>query len=48
VWQVPWIPSPWIFFVCAGASIAVGTACSLYAAYRGAGRPLRELLSLSR
>jgi predicted lysophospholipase L1 biosynthesis ABC-type transport system permease subunit len=48
VWQVPWIPSPWIFFVCAGASLAVGAACSLYAAYRGAGRPLRELLSLSR
>jgi putative ABC transport system permease protein len=48
VWQVPWIPSPWIFFVCAGASMAVGAACSLYAAYRGAGRPLRELLSLSR
>lgn len=48
VWQVPWIPSPWIFFICAGASLSVGAGCSLYAAYRGAGRPLRELLSMSR
>ncbi|MDB5104698.1 MAG: hypothetical protein JWP91_2387 [Fibrobacteres bacterium] len=48
VWQVPWIPSPGIFLVCAGASLAVGVLCSLYAAYRGSGQPLRGLLSLSR
>ncbi|GEM_PF-2169755 len=48
VWQVPWIPSPIIFGVCAGASLGVGVLCSLYAAYRGAGQPLRGLLALSR
>lgn len=48
VWQVPWIPSPAILFACAGASLAVGLTCSLYAAYRGAGQPLRGLLALSR
>ena len=48
VWEVPWIPDPWIFLACAGASLAVGLLCSLYAAYRGAGQPLRGLLSLTR
>ena len=48
VWQVPWIPSPVILFVCAGASLAVGVVCSLYAAFRGSGQPLRGLLSLTR
>ncbi len=48
VWQVPWIPNPLIFLVCAGASLAVGLLCSLYAAFRGAGQPLRGLLSLTR
>jgi putative ABC transport system permease protein len=48
VWEVPWIPNASIFFVCAGASLAVGVACSVYAAYRGAGQPLRGLLALAR
>jgi putative ABC transport system permease protein len=48
VWQVPWIPEADILWLCAGGSLAVGLLCSLYAAYRGSGRPLRELLSLSR
>jgi putative ABC transport system permease protein len=48
VWEVPWIPNASIFFACAGASLAVGAACSVYAAYRGAGQPLRGLLALSR
>jgi putative ABC transport system permease protein len=48
VWEVPWVPDPWIFLVCAGASLLVGLLCSLYAAYRGAGQPLRGLLSLTR
>ncbi|MDB5048383.1 MAG: ABC-type transport system, permease component [Fibrobacteres bacterium] len=48
VWQVPWIPDLGIFLVCAGASLFVGVLCSLYAAYRGAGQPLRGLLSLTR
>jgi putative ABC transport system permease protein len=48
VWQVPWIPEAEILWICAGGSLAVGLLCSLYAAYRGSGRPLRELLSLSR
>jgi putative ABC transport system permease protein len=48
VWQVPWIPDLGIFLACAGASLFVGILCSLYAAYRGAGQPLRGLLSLTR
>jgi putative ABC transport system permease protein len=48
VWEVPWVPDASIFLVCAGASLAVGAACSVYAAYRGAGQPLRGLLALSR
>lgn len=48
VWQVPWIPGMGIFFVCAGASLLVGVLCSIYAAFRGAGQPLRGLLALSR
>lgn len=48
VWQVPWLPDPAIFAVCLAAAGTIGFACSLYAAYRGLGRPLRELLSLTR
>jgi putative ABC transport system permease protein len=48
VWQVPWKPDPAIFSVCAASAAVVGLLCSVYAAYRGSGRPLRELLSLTR
>lgn len=48
VWKVPWAPSPGIFLACLGGSLLVGVLCSVYAAYRGAGQPLRGLLSLTR
>jgi len=48
VWQVPWVPDFRIFAACAGGSLGIGLLCAFYAAYRGAGQPLRELLSLSR
>ena len=48
VWKVPWMPHPGIFLFCLGGSLLVGTLCSVYAAYRGAGQPLRGLLSLNR
>lgn len=48
VWKVPWAPSAGIFAACLAGSLAVGLLCSVYAAYRGAGQPLRGLLSLNR
>jgi putative ABC transport system permease protein len=48
VWQVPWRPDPAIFAACLASAAAVGLLCSVYASYRGAGRPLRELLSVTR
>ena len=48
IWKVPWSPSAGIFLSCLGGSLLVGGACSVYAAYRGAGQPLRGLLSLTR
>lgn len=48
VWKVPWLPDPGIFLACLAGSVLVGALCSMYAAYRGAGQPLRGLLSLTR
>jgi putative ABC transport system permease protein len=48
IWKVPWMPHPGIFLACLGGSLLVGLLCSVYAAYRGAGQPLRGLLSLTR
>jgi putative ABC transport system permease protein len=48
IWKVPWAPDPIIFLACLAGSLAVGGLCAVYAAYRGSGRPLRELLSLTK
>jgi predicted lysophospholipase L1 biosynthesis ABC-type transport system permease subunit len=48
IWQVPWMPDLSILGACLGGSLALGLLCSVYAAYRGVGQPLRALLSLNR
>lgn len=48
IWKVPWAPDPIIFFGCFAGSLIVGGVCAVYAAYRGSGQPLRELLSLTK
>ncbi len=48
VWQVPWIPDLRILGACVCGAVLVGVFCAAYAAYKGAGKPLRELLAITR